>query len=125
MSLALLAREYGKKPIPMSEIAECEKIPLRFIEGILLTLKKSGILNSSRGKKGGYYLIRKPEEVTLLEIIQHFEGSVSMMPCACESFHIPCEFHKDENTCPIRKPFSKIYDNTIEVLRTTTLNDLK
>mgnify|MGYP004447944533 FL=1 len=125
MALAVLAKEYGKAPVPMSSIAEKENIPLRFIEGILRTLKNRGILNSSRGKSGGYYLLKKPEEVSLLEIVQYFEGSVSMLPCACDSFHVPCEFYKDESNCPIRKPFSKIYDHNIEVLRTTTLNDLK
>ncbi|MCF0178390.1 MAG: Rrf2 family transcriptional regulator [Bacteroidales bacterium] len=91
MALAVLAKEYGKEPVPMSLIAEKENIPLRFIEGILLTLKNRGILNSTRGKSGGYYLMKKPEDVSLLEIVQYFEGSVSMLPCACDKFNKWCK----------------------------------
>lgn len=124
MSLAVLASNYGKKPVPISVISQGEQIPQRFIEGILLKLKNMNILGSVRGKTGGYYLQKDPKDVTLLEIIQQFEGTVSMLACACDSFHVPCEFCKDETSCPIRKPFSEIYHRTIDVLQRTTLQDL-
>lgn len=124
LALALLAREYGKAPVPIGRIAKSELIPQRFLEGILLTLKNEGILDSTRGKNGGYYLLRNPEDVTLLDVLICFEGSVSMLACVCEDVYKPCEFCKDESVCPIRKPFSEIYRHTIEILRKTTLSSL-
>lgn len=124
LALSVLAAEYGKKPIRIGRIAEGEKIPQRFLEGILLALKNHGILSSTRGKSGGYYLLKDPREVSLFDVIILFEGSVSMLACACEDKYVPCEFCKDENNCPIRKPFSEIYKHIIEVLGRTTLADL-
>lgn len=124
LALAVLAREYDKKPLSIGTIAKSEHIPQRFLEGILLTLKNEGILDSTRGKNGGYYLLRNPEEVSLLDVVICFEGSVSMLACACENFHKPCEFCKDESICPIRRTFSEIYRQTIEILRKTTLTSL-
>lgn len=124
LALSVLAAQYRKEPVPIGRIAEKEKIPQRFLEGILLTLKNHGMLNSTRGKTGGYYLLQDPREVTLLNVIICFEGSVSMLACVCEDQYMPCEFCKDEDNCPIRKPFSEIYRHIIDVLRRTTLSDL-
>ena len=124
LALSVLAREYGKTPIPIGRIAEAERIPQRFLEGILLVLKRKGILDSTRGKTGGYYLVSNPDEISLLDVVVYFEGSVSMLACICEDRYLPCEFCKDEDSCSIRKPFSEIYRHTIEILRRTTLADL-
>lgn len=124
LALSVLAAEYGKEPVQIGRIAEKEKIPQRFLEGILLALKNCGMLNSTRGKSGGYYLLKDPREVTLFDVIIRFEGSVSMLACVCEDQYMPCEFCKDEDNCPIRKPFSEIYRHIIDVLRRTTLADL-
>lgn len=124
LALSVLAREYGKTPVPIGRIAEAERIPQRFLEGILLVLKGKGILDSTRGKTGGYYLVSNPAEISLLDVVVYFEGSVSMLACICEDRYLPCEFCKDEAYCPIRKPFSEIYRHTIEILRRTTLADL-
>jgi Rrf2 family protein len=106
------------------EISESEKIPQSFLENILLELKKAGILGSNLGKAGGYYLLKKPEEVSLAEIVRHFEGTISLMYCVSENSYRPCEFCKDENTCQIRSVFKEIRDNTNAVLARTTLKEL-
>lgn len=124
LALSVLAAEYGKEPVQIRRIAEREKISRRFLEGILLTLKNRGMLNSTRGKSGGYYLLKDPREVALFDVVICFEGSVSMLACVCEDQYMPCEFCKDEDNCPIRKPFSEIYRHIIDVLRRTTLADL-
>src|SRR5512140_1695703 len=92
VALTRLAREYGKGPIQIREIAEEEKIPQSFLENILLDLRKMGILGSIRGKSGGYYLLKKPEEVTLAEVIRHFEGTIALMYCVSDNSYRPCEF---------------------------------
>jgi len=124
VALTRLAREYGKGPIQIRDIAEGEKIPQSFLENILLDLRKMGILGSILGKAGGYYLLRKPEDVALAEIIRHFEGTLSMLYCVSENSYRPCEFCKDEVTCEIRRVFKEIRDNTFDILSRTTLDQL-
>ncbi len=124
LALTKLAREYGNGPIPISEIATSEKIPQRFLENILLEIKKMGILGSRLGKAGGYYLIKKPEEVSLGDIVRQFEGTIAMIYCISEKAYQPCEFCKDEKTCKIRKVFKEVRDNTLSILQRTTLDQL-
>jgi Rrf2 family protein len=124
VALTKLAREYGNGPMQIREIAEAEKIPRSFLENILLDLKKIGILGSNLGKSGGYYLLKKPEEVTLAEVVRHFEGTISLMYCVSEKSYRPCEFCKDETTCQIRKVFKEIRDTTFGILTKTTLDQL-
>jgi len=124
VALTHLAREYGKGPILSSSISAMEKIPQRFLEVILLDCKKMGVLASKPGKDGGYYLIKKPEEVTLYDIVRHFEGAIAMLYCVSVKQYQPCEFCKDEANCKIRKVFLTIRDKTNEVLSQTTLLEL-
>ena len=124
MALTKLAKEYGKGPVLISNIANSEQIPQRFLENILLELKKMGILGSKLGKTGGYYLIKKPEDISLDDIISHFEGSISMLYCISENSYQPCEFCRKEDTCKIRGVFKQISDNTIAVLKKTTIDQL-
>ena len=124
LALTRLAKEYGKEPILISEIAQAEKIPQRFLENILLELKKAGFLGSRLGKTGGYYLLKHPDDVSLADIIRHFEGTIAMIYCVSEKSYQPCEFCKDEQACTIRGVFKEIRDTTFEILRKTTLTTL-
>ncbi len=124
IALIKLAKEYGKGPVIISDIAESEQIPQRFLENILLELKKMGVLGSKLGKSGGYFLIKKPEEVSLDDIVRHFEGSIAMLYCISEKSYQPCEFCKKEENCKIRHVFKEIRDNTVSVLKKTTINQL-
>jgi Rrf2 family protein len=124
VALAYLAKEYGNGPVLSSKIAMQEKIPQRFLETILLDCKRMGVLASKPGKDGGYYLIKKPGEVTLYDIVRHFEGAIAMIYCVSEKQYQPCEFCKNEATCKIRSVFLTIRDNTNDVLTQTTLLEL-
>ncbi|MFZ0282701.1 MAG: Rrf2 family transcriptional regulator [Bacteroidales bacterium] len=124
VALERLARDYGKGPLQIREIAEGEKIPRSFLENILLELKKTGILGSNLGKGGGYYLLKKPEDVNLADVVRHFEGTISLMYCVSENSYRPCEFCKDETTCQIKKVFKEIRDTTYNILNRTTLDQL-
>ncbi len=124
LAMTELARRYGEGPVPIGSIAEQERIPRRFLEGILLALKNNGYLDSTRGKTGGYFLSRPPEEVSLAEIVTLFEGSVGMLNCVCENVYQPCEFCKDESDCKIRYTFRKVHDSTAAILKNTSLKDL-
>lgn len=124
VALTRLAREYGKGPMQIREIAEGEKIPQNFLENILLDLRKLGILGSKLGKSGGYFLLKKPEEVNLAEIVRHFEGTIALMYCVSEKAYQPCEFCKEETKCQIRKVFKEVRDTSFEILSKTTLETL-
>lgn len=120
-----LARVYPNEQLSIRSIAESEHIPPRVLEGILLKLKNNGYLASNRGKAGGYVLIKRPDEISLLDIVLLFEDSVSLLACLCtDDEYLECEFCKDEATCPIRSTFASIYNHTVEVLRTTMLSDI-
>lgn len=124
VALTRLARDYGKGPIQIRDIAESEKIPQRFLENILLELRKLGILGSKLGKEGGYFLLKKPSEVSLSEIVRHFEGTIALMYCVSEKAYQPCEFCKDEATCQIRRVFKEVRNTTYEILKRTSLEAL-
>jgi Rrf2 family protein len=124
VALTRLARDYGKGPVHIKKISEEEKIPLSFLENILLELKKVEILGSKLGKSGGYFLLKEPKDVSLADIIRKFEGSAALMYCVSENAYQPCEFCKDEETCRIRGVFSEIRDATNDVLNRTNLESL-
>jgi Rrf2 family protein len=124
LAMARLAKEYGKGILMINEIAESERIPKRFLESILLELKKNGYLGSKLGKNGGYYLIKNPEDISLLEIIRLFEGTIAMLACTSEKYYQPCEHCKDEATCNIRSTFKDIREFTFNKLANTSIASL-
>ena len=121
LAMVRLAKEYGKGTLMINEIAESEKIPKRFLESILLELKKNGYLDSKLGKSGGYFLMKNPADINLLEIVRLFEGSIAMLRCTSEKFYEACDHCKDEATCSIRGTFKDIRDYTFNKLATTSL----
>jgi Rrf2 family protein len=124
MAMIKLAAEYGKGPMLISEIAQSENIPQRFLENILLELKKMGYLGSRLGKSGGYYLLKHPKDVNLAEIIRHFEGTIALLHCVSEKAYQPCEFCKKEDECKIKSVFKDIRDYTFRLLEGKTLEEL-
>lgn len=124
LALTYLAKEVGKGAIMISEIAKAENIPQRYLEAILLDLKKLGMLGSKLGKNGGYYMIRKPEDIDLSQVVRHFEGPIALVPCVSEKAYQPCEFCKDETTCNLKRVFKDIRDYTYEKLAQTSISDL-
>ena len=124
LAVTNLAARYGEGPVPIKDIAEKENIPQRFLEAILLELKKLGFLGSKLGKSGGYYLLKSPAEITLLDIVRHFEGTIAMMSCVSEKAYQSCEFCKDESSCKIRIVFKEIRDNTYAILQNASFDKI-
>lgn len=124
LAMVRLAKEFGKGTLMINEIAESERIPKRFLESILLELKKSGYLGSKLGKNGGYFLMKDPKTINLLEIVRLFEGSIAMLKCTSEKYYEPCEHCKDEETCSIRDTFKDIRTYTFNKLAATSLDML-
>jgi len=123
-AMASLAREYGNGPLLIADIAEKERIPRKFLELILLDLKKKGFLHSKKGKGGGYYLNRLPATISVDQLIRALDGPLALLPCVSQMAYERCEECPDEQTCGIRNVFKEVRQATISVLERTTLADL-
>ncbi len=122
-ALLALSRDYGRGPVLISEIAENERIPKKFLELILLDLKNSGILQSKKGKGGGYFLGRPPELITFGQVIRLLDGPLAPLPCVSQTAYRKCDECKDERSCGIRVVMKDVRDSTAKILDTTTLAD--
>jgi Rrf2 family protein len=122
-ALGHLATNYGKGPLLISVIAKEKNIPLKFLEAILLKLKQEGIVESRRGKGGGYLLAYKPATISLARIYRILEGPISLLPCVSLYFYKPCE-DCDPNTCMLRKVMIKTRDATLAIWEKKSLKDL-
>jgi Rrf2 family protein len=123
-ALAYIARQKDKRPVPIVVIAESENISHKFLESILLTLRKSGFLGSKKGKGGGYYLLKDASKIKMTEIIRILEGPIAMVPCVSLNYYEKCDDCPDENACVVHKLMIKVRDNTLDIFRNTTLADL-
>lgn len=124
-ALSYLVEKVGCGPILISEIAEQEKIPLKFLENILLELKKAEILESKKGKGGGYFLKDNPENTTLAKIIRLVNGPIAMLPCVSLNFYQKCEDCDGIHCSGLHSVLSEVRDATLSVLEKKTLLDLK
>jgi Rrf2 family protein len=124
LALVKLAKVYNEGPVLISDISKSERIPRKFLESILFDLKQLGILASKKGKGGGYYLIKKPEEINLADIIRHIDGAIALIPCVTYKYYQPCQHCKDEVTCGIRSIIKDIRDETVNLLKKVTLVDI-
>lgn len=122
-ALTVLTENYGQGPILISQLAERERIPRKFLELILLQLKNNGILMSKKGKGGGYLLSRSPEKVNLGQIIRIVDGPLAPLPCVSRTAYVKCDECHDEKTCNIRIIMKEVRDSTAAILEGTTLDE--
>ena len=123
-ALTFIARSDSESPVRVSEIAKSESIPQKFLESILLTLRKAGILGSKKGKHGGYYLRSAPSEIKMTDVMRVLEGPIAMVPCVSLNYYEKCDDCPDENKCSVHKLMIEVRDNTLKVFRNTSLADL-
>ncbi|GGE07679.1 RrF2 family transcriptional regulator [Psychroflexus salis] len=123
-ALVYLAKKKDKTPTLISEIAEKQNIPQKFLEAILLNLKRDGVLASKRGKGGGYYLLKKPEDVNLAEVMRLFDGPIAFIPCVTHHYYEACEECTNESICGIRDIFFEVRNKTVEILKRATLEEI-
>ncbi|XLS30230.1 RrF2 family transcriptional regulator [Flavobacteriaceae bacterium M23B6Z8] len=123
-ALAYLASKGAHKPVLISEIAENENISKKFLEAILLQLKKNGFLGSKMGKGGGYYLLREPDQMTIASVYRVLEGPIAMLPCVSLNYYEKCDDCKSEEECILNKMMIEVRDKTLEVYENKTIKDL-
>jgi Rrf2 family protein len=124
-ALTYLARHSSKDHcIRTMEIAEQEMIPKKFLEQILLELKKANLVNSIQGNVGGYYILKPASQINLAEIYRLFEGPIALIPCASENFYEKCEDCIDEQKCRIKRSIKKIRNQTLAAMEQVTIQSL-
>ena len=124
-ALQYLARAKDRGPVLIAEIASNEGIPQKFLEAILLELKKEGFLESRKGKGGGYFLGRPAESITLGAVVRKMEGPLALLPCVSQTAYRRCDECHDERTCGIRMVMKDVRDRTAEILDSTSLADVE
>jgi len=126
-ALVYLAKEYNndkREPVQISKIAESENIPRKFLEAILLDMRNAGMLSSRKGKMGGYYLHKSPDEINIAEVMRLFDGAIALLPCVTYRYYERCDECKDEATCGIRDVFADVRNETVRMLKDATLSEI-
>jgi len=116
-----LTRSYREGPKLITALADEEAIPKKFLEQILLSLKHSGLVGSKKGRGGGYFLARPPEEITLGYVIRMIEGPLAPLPCASETAFRKCDECVDVATCGTRIVMRDVRNAIAAILDRTTL----
>ena len=111
-AMLVLAKEYGQGPVLISDMAQREGIPRKFLELILLELKNQGLLQSKKGKGGGYFLGREPHLISVGHIIRVLDGPIAPLPCVSKTAYMRCRECRDERSCGIRIVMKEVRDAT-------------
>jgi Rrf2 family cysteine metabolism transcriptional repressor len=126
-----LARRAGEEPIPLTEIAEHDGLPLAYLEHLVARLRKAGLVDSRRGSRGGYLLARAPSEITMAEVVEALEGSIAPIECISESSDgsIVCARESAGpghagHICPTKLLWTRVRFSIVRTLQETTLADL-
>lgn len=120
-AMLLLAKAPAAQFVPMSAIARGAQVPRKFLEFILADMRGAGLVQSARGKAGGYRLARLPELVSFGEIIRAIEGPIALVPCVSRTAYRRCDDCADEATCEIRRAMLTVRDESARILDGTSL----
>ena len=119
-----LAEHAGEGPVLVADLAERQRIPKKFLEAILVELKRHGILHSKKGKGGGYLLSKSPDLITIGQVVRALGGPLALVPCVSQTAYRPCRECPDEAACGVRIAMKEVRDATARILDHTTLADV-
>lgn len=126
-ALLVLADE-AARPAPMAltieEIAKRSDTPKRFLEHILLEIRNAGIVGSTRGRSGGYQLIKAPAEISISDLLRLIDGPIAPLPCLSRRAYQRCEDCTDEATCRIRRVFADVFWSYLVLIDSLSLADM-
>jgi Rrf2 family protein len=120
-AVIVLAEHGDAEPLQIADIAKQARVPRKFLEQILLELKKRGIVRSQRGRAGGYLIGRSPRNISFADVIRVIDGPLALAPCVSVTAYHKCDDCVDEATCAIRKVLLAARDATAEVLESRNL----
>lgn len=120
-AMIYLALNYDKGTVQIRDIARRENIPEKFLEQILLTLKKAGLLQSRQGIGGGYSLIRPPNEISLAEVIRIIDGPLAPLSCVSQWAYVKCP---EEQNCGLYSVMLDVRNTIASMLENLTFEDV-
>ena len=120
-ALFQLAQVPPGEALSIEAIASADAIPRKFLEHILLDLKRKGLVASRRGRTGGYMLIKRPHEMTIGSVLRIVDGPIAPLPCISRSAYRRCPDCSDEATCTVRRLFADTYSAMLLLWDATTL----
>jgi Rrf2 family protein len=122
-ALMHLADKYQQGMVPLTDIAEAQNIPAKFLTVILSEMSRAGLVVSQRGRDGGYELALAPVDISYGDIIRISRGSLALVPCASRFAHEKCKNCLEESECRMRALMLKVRDETAAVLDRISLAD--
>ncbi|WP_414901354.1 RrF2 family transcriptional regulator [Sphingomonas flavalba] len=122
-ALLHLADRYGEGPVQLTAIAETQNIPAKFLTVILSEMSRAGLVDTQRGKDGGYWLARPPHEISYGHVVRLTRGSLALVPCASRRAYAPCENCVSQEECRIHFVMLRVRDEVASVLDGITLSD--
>ena len=122
-ALLHLADHYGEGPVQLSEIAEAQKIPSKFLTVMLSSMRRAGLVETMRGREGGYWLAKPPGEISYGEIVRLTRGSLGLLPCASRLAYEQCTNCITEDKCRLHRVMLMVRDETARILDGLTLAD--
>src|SRR4051794_18937645 len=125
--LVELARREGTSPVPLTEIAEANGLPLAYLEHLVARLRKAELVESRRGARGGDLLARPAETITMAEVVEALEGSIAPIECitADPDGSVVCSRETDpEHACPTKLLWTRVRFSIVRTLQDTTLDEL-
>jgi Rrf2 family protein len=124
-ALLALADHDREEPVRIADLARDEQIPAKFLELILLDLRNQGILQSRKGKGGGYLLARDPADIFVGQIVRMFDGPLAPVPCASQTGYVRCADCRNEDVCGVRLAMREVRDATAKILDGTSIAALR
>ncbi len=122
-ALMYMAEKNADGPVLIAEISKKKKIPLKFLENILLELKKAGLLGSKKGKGGGYFFVMPPAKIPLAKVMRLIDGPIALLPCISLNFYERCK-NCDEKKCGLNRVMMQVRDATLSILENKTVADI-
>lgn len=111
--------------MPSAAIAERRNIPVKFLETILVELKRDGLVRGQRGRGGGYQLAKSAEAISFGAVVRLMEGPLALLPCVSQTQYRRCEDCADDRTCELRRAFREVRDSSAQILDGRTLADAR
>lgn len=122
-ALLHLADRYGEGPVQLSEIAEKQNIPPKFLTVMLSSMRRAGLVETMRGREGGYWLAKPPQQISYGEIVRLTRGSLGLLPCASRMAYQQCTTCIDEEKCRLHRVMLMVRDETARILDGLSLAD--
>ena len=122
-ALLHLSDRFGEGPVQLSEIAEAQNLPPKFLTVILSQMRRAGLVDTLRGREGGYWLARPPSEISYGEIVRLTRGSLGLLPCASRLAYEQCKNCISEDKCRLHRAMLLVRDETARILDGLSLAD--